>query len=126
MSDAVLRIIDKGGKIGVEGVIALLQKPEAEFGAGLDQFRAEWIGDMCRADGLEGIKAWFDRAPIIRSRLCMMMALEKAVMSDGRTKWDQLIDMPQSPDNTWQVGMRLDMAQALDDLGLVVREMGRD
>lgn len=123
--DAILRTIDKADKIGIEGVIELLQKPVSQFGADLDKIRAAWIGEFISsrsADGdtektLENMRAWFDRAPIVLRRMQMINVLDRVDLGDGYTKLDELIDMDQNEDETWTSTARpKNIGWALDDL----------
>ena len=131
--EQVLRTLDKADKIGVDGFIALLQEPPEKFGAGLDRFRAEWIGSFRRCTGrdndetIANLRAWFEIAPTIRRRLDLMCALAKQTDAGGTTAWDRLLNMPDNDDQSWRDGGRpANIGWALDDLGaaLAKREGG--
>ena len=125
MSDAVLRTIDKCDRIGIEGVVALLQKPESAFGAGLDKITAQWIGQFLGTKGqnndetIANMRAWFARASLIQRRLDLMTSLESTDAGDGRTQWDNLIDTPPNGDQSWSNGGRPEnIGWALDDIAI--------
>ena len=119
----ILRSIDKFDKIGRDGVIELLQKPEEEFGAGLDPVSAGLIGLFLDVSGssneetIDNLKAWYNHALKVRTRVGMMVILEESVEPNGTTKWDRLIAMRQNEDETWRDGGRpKNIAFALDDM----------
>lgn len=123
----VLRTIDKFDKIGRDGVVALLQKPVEEFGAGLDPVRAELVGLFLDTKGatneetLNNMRAFFKHAGLVRTRLDLMVMLEEAVEADGTTKWDRLLALRANEDQTWSDGGRpANIAWALDDMVLVL------
>lgn len=123
----VLRSIDKFDKIGREGVVELLQKPVEEFGADLDPVRAGLIGQFLDVRGkmneetLSNMEAFFTHAGKVRRRLDLMVFLEETVGPDGKTKWDQLLEMRPNRDDTWSDGGRpANIAYALDDIAAVV------
>ncbi len=119
----ILRTIDKTDKIGVDGVIELLQKPPEEFGANLLPHEAMLIGEFLRLDKLESFPAFLRRASMIRNRFEMMAELERNVHEDGRTSWDHLLDMRENEDETWRDGGRpKNIAWALDDLVAMLRQ----
>ncbi len=119
----VLRTIDKFDKIGRDGVVELLQKPVAEFGAALDPVRAGLIGLFMDVNGssneqtVQDIGRFFGHAKKVGSRLEMMAVLEETVDDGGITAWDRLLDMPQNEDETWNDGGRpANIGWALDDI----------
>lgn len=69
----ILRTVDKLDKIGVPGVIDLLQKPAEKFGANLDPVRAELVGSFLNSRGatngetLENLRAFFPHASLVAS-----------------------------------------------------------
>lgn len=118
-----LRTIDKFDKIGRDGVVDLLQKDTDEFGANLDPVSAGLIGLFLDTDGatneetLDNVKKFFKHAGRVRSRLQLMIALEETVDSDGKTKWDRLLEMQPNDDESWNDGGRpANIAWALDDM----------
>jgi hypothetical protein len=119
----VLRAIDKCGRIGREGVVALLQKGPEEFGAGLDAVSASLIGLFLGLQGrtneetVELASGFARRARQVRSRLALMEALDGVALSDGTTAWERLLAMRQNADQTWRDGGRpANIAWALDDI----------
>lgn len=119
----ILRCIDKADKIGRDGVVALLQQPAEDYGAGLDPVRANLIGLYLDTKGetdeatIENLSKFFARASRVRARLDMMANLEEIEASDGTTAWDRLLAMPANTDQTWNNGGRPEnIAWALDDL----------
>lgn len=124
---AVLRTIDKVDKLGVAGVVELLQKPPEEFGADLDPVRAAFFGMFLSAgsDGaadnartLETLRDMGARAALIGGRLALMCAMDETVVDeDGTTAWDRFLAMPPNTDNTWSgEGRPANIGWALDDL----------
>ena len=112
----VLRTIDKFDKIGRDGVVELLQKPEEEFGANLLPVQAELIGDFLDVK-LDDMPAFFAHAAGVMSRIKMMALLEDTIDPDGGTKWDKLLSMRQNEDQTWNNGGRPEnIGWALDDM----------
>jgi hypothetical protein len=116
----ILRSIDKHDKIGTDGVVALLQKPETEFGAGLDPVRAALIGAFLNARGpdnaatLANLQAFFLHATRVNRRLQLLVAMDRG---DGETALDRLLAMPPNANNTWENGGRpFNIAWALDDI----------
>lgn len=129
----VLRTIDKFDKIGRDGVVELLQKPVAEFGAALDPVRAGLIGLFMDVDGssseqtVDKIGRFFGHAKKVGTRLDLMGVLEGAADDSGRTAWDRLLDMPQNEDETWKDGGRpANIGWALDDILELVVQRGKD
>lgn len=123
----VLRTMDKCDKIGREGVIELLQKPPADFGADLDPIQAGLIGLFLDTSGttneetLKNIKGFFVRAGHVRARIDLMLALDQHVISaDGTTAWDRLLSMSVNADETWARGRPKNIGWALDDLLSVI------
>lgn len=119
----VLRTIDKFDKIGVDGVVALLQKPTSEFGAGLTEWQAQLIGRFLCVTGdssertIANAKKWFTDAKRVRDRINLMCLLEETVHFDGSTSWDRLLSMTANPDNTWSdSGRPTNLGWALDDI----------
>lgn len=132
MEIQVLRTIDKFDRIGRDGVVELLQKPEGEFGAGLDPVRAELVGQLFDTKGqtnretLENLTRYIKHAGRVGLRLRIMTYLETQEIKDGYTMWDRLIDMPTSPDETWQNGMRPEnLGWALDDIAALIATLVR-
>jgi hypothetical protein len=123
MITQVLRTIDKHDKIGTEGVVALLQKPPAEFGASLDPVTAGLVGQFLSIKGatneetLDRLRSFFTHAGRVSSRLRLMAELERAETALGVTKWDELLDMPPNGNQTWDNGGRPEnIGWALDDI----------
>ena len=123
MTIQVLRTIDKFDKIGRDGVVALLQKPADEFGAGLDPIRAELVGRFLdtkgasNAETLDAIKGFLASAGKIRTRMELLEALESTTKEDGRTGLDLLLALRPNEDQSWANGGRPEnIAWALDDL----------
>ena len=119
----VMRSIDKFDKIGRDGVVELLQKPDDEFGANLDPVRAELVGMFLDTKGetneeaFVNLSKFFMQSSRVRTRLDLMCVLDEAVEPDGRTKWDRLLSMPTTEDQTWRDGCRpANIAWALDDM----------
>ena len=116
----ILRTVDKVDKIGVCGVIDLLQKPAEQFGAGLDPVRAELVGSFLTARGatngqtLENLRAWFPRADLVTRRVKLLVLLEDM---EGETALDRLLSLRPNDDQTWaNDGRPANIAWALDDL----------
>jgi len=116
----ILRTVDKVDKIGVSGVIGLLQKPAEGFGAGLDPVRAELIGSFLNSrsatngETLENLRAFFPHASLVVRRLRLLVLLEDM---EGETAFDRLLAMRPNDDQTWTDGGRpANIAWALDDL----------
>lgn len=120
----ILRSIDKCDKIGINGVIELLQRPEEEFGANLNPVLANLIGMFLNTKGvnnagtLDNIKAFFKRATLVSNRIRLMVIFEETVIDDnGRTLWEQLIEMPTNRNETWSNnGRPANIGWALDDI----------
>lgn len=118
----ICRSIDKFDKIGRDGVVFLLQKPIEEFGANISPVHAELIGRFLDIKCISDLNAYFKYAQHIRTRLDLMVLLEKTIESDNITKWDQLLAMPSNEDQTWSNGGRpANIAWALDDMIAVIR-----
>lgn len=124
----VLRTLDKFDAIGRDGVVELLQKPAAEFGADLDPVQAGLVGLFLDCSGtsnkqtIDKVKRWFANARNVRSRVDMMALLEGH--GEGETAFDRLLRMPANDDNTWSDGRRpRNIAWALDDLATALASM---
>lgn len=141
----VLRTMDKHDAIGTAGVVALLQKPESEFGAGLSATQARMVGDFLETKGadnaetLGNIRAWFVNAqakramadivlksPLVMSRCKMLCVLDDdVIMEDGETGLDTLLNMPANADQTWRgAGRPENLAWALDDILRMAADAG--
>lgn len=126
----VLRTIDKADKIGINGVIDLLQKPTAEFGADVDPIRAAFLGMFLKTGELDGgrrtlaaMENLLDRAPVVRDRLVLMEVLEETIIDreNDRTLWDELLAMAPNRDMSWRNGGRPEnIAWALDDIATLI------
>jgi hypothetical protein len=119
----VLRTMDKLDRIGTEGVVALLQKPPAEFGAQLDIIQAELIGLFLGTTGetneetIRNAEDFRSHAGKVMGRVEMMGFLEGHKVGDGETALDRLLAMPTNDDEVWSPGHRpKNIAWALDDL----------
>jgi len=129
MTAQVLRTIDKVDKIGVAGVVDLLQRPAEEFGAGLDSVRAALIGRFLETKGetdaetIGNLAAFFRDTAQVMSRVDLMIQLEETVFGDRSTAWDLFLSMPTNTDDTWSATARPNnIGVALDDL---VARIGR-
>ena len=118
----VLRTIDKADKIGVAGVVELLQRPVEDFGAGLDPVRAALIGRFLETKGdtneqtLANMRAWFDHAPQVMRRLDLAVTLDEIAVGN-RTALDVILALPARSDQTWSDGGRpANIGIALDDM----------
>ncbi len=112
-----LRTIDKFDKIGRDGVVELLQKPEAEFGANLMEWQANLIGEYLDMKGatneetLANLKTFLPRATRISNRFKLIAAMQMA------GKFDDFLALKTNADNTWKDGGRPEnIAWALDDI----------
>lgn len=130
LSTQVLREIDKWDKVGREGVKKRLttgltdESGAVIAGVGLHIVQAEAIVallDQRFGEGVNGMARWFN---LIGTRFALMTALEGISPSDGRTMWDDLIDMPVNDDETWSEGRRpKNIGWALDDIAEAVRAL---
>lgn len=119
-----LRCIDKADKIGIPAVTELLQKPEHEFGAGLDSIRAGMVGLFLTSKGEDNEKTLANlqdllsrRLPEIRTRLGMLIELERNSGDGQETALDRLLSLSPNDDETWNNGGRpKNIGWALDDL----------
>jgi hypothetical protein len=126
----ILRTIDKLDKLGKDGVVELLQKPESEFGAGLDVISANLIGlfldngqGKTNEQTIERMSSYLKHAIKVKSRIDLMVALEENILEDGQTSWDKLLAMPANKDETWNnKGRPNNIGWALDDLIKAFRE----
>ena len=141
----VLRVMDKHDKLGTQGVVTELQKPQADFGAGLDPARARMIGAFLDTKGadnsetLANMREWFLRAaakqqaaklmmesPLVVSRCQMMCVLDDDVLApDGQTGLDYFLSLPVNTNETWDDGGRPNnIGWMLDDLLGEARKAG--
>jgi hypothetical protein len=126
----ILRTIDKLDKLGKDGVVELLQKPESEFGAGLDVISANLIGlfldngqGKTNEQTIERMSSYLGHAIKVKSRIDLMVALEENILEDGQTSWDKLLAMPSNEDETWDnKGRPKNIGWTLDDLIKAFRE----
>jgi hypothetical protein len=124
--------MDKCDKIGVDGVVDLLQKPPEEFGAGLNAIQAGLVGLFlgCKADNsqdaISNMESFFSRAKKVTARIELMVHLDSLPVDGGtKTAWDALIVMPVNADETWSNGRRpANLAWALDDIISVLSTAG--
>jgi len=112
-----LRTIDKVDKIGIDGVVELLQKPADEFGVDLMECQAILIGEFCGAKGetnsetISKLRDQFARMDMVSSRFKLI-----GLMEENHTL-DVFLALKPNKDNTWKNrGRPENIAWALDDI----------
>lgn len=112
-------------------VFELLQKPEAEFGAGLQLRQAEvicWIFDIPRrpsTEWLTGLTKLARKIAQVKGRIDLRALLEETTVG-AESAWDRLLAIPVNVDKTRRDGGRpANIGWALDDILHVLSQSGK-